>query len=91
MPPRIDETYDVPLPAKCPRCGEHRVRETHVAAQYQTEIPRTVIYRRFAVHVGVCRRCGQAVEGRHALQTSTARGEAASQLALGFMQRDRPS
>ncbi|MGA7409502.1 MAG: IS66 family transposase [Bryobacteraceae bacterium] len=84
VPPRIDETYDVPLPAKCPRCGEHRVRETHVAAQYQTEIPRTVIYRRFAVHVGVCQRCGQAVEGRHALQTSTARGAAASQLGPGI-------
>ena len=32
VPPRIDETYDVPLPPECPHCGEHRVRETHVAA-----------------------------------------------------------
>jgi transposase len=79
-PPRIDETYDVPLPPECPHCGERRVRETHVAAQYQTEIPRTIIYRRFEVHVGVCDHCGRAVEGRHALQTSTARGAAASQL-----------
>ncbi|HEV3192428.1 MAG TPA: IS66 family transposase [Polyangiaceae bacterium] len=83
VPPRIDETYDVPLPAECPHCGEGRVQETHVAAQYQTEIPRRVIYRRFDVHVGVCGRCGQAVEGRHALQTSTARGAAASQLGPG--------
>jgi transposase len=80
LPPRIDETYDVPLPTECPHCGDRQVRETHVAAQYQTEMPRTVIYRRFDVHVGVCDRCGQAVEGRHALQTSTARGAAASQL-----------
>ncbi len=54
VPPRIDETYEVPLPQPCPRCGDRRVRETHVAPQYQTEIPRTVIYRRFDVHVGVC-------------------------------------
>jgi len=80
VPPRIDETYDVPLPPQCPDCGDRQVRETHVASQYQTEIPRTVIYRRFDVHVGVCQRCGHAVHGRHALQTSTARGAAASQL-----------
>ena len=42
-----------------------------------------MIYRRFDVHVGVCDRCGHAVEGRHALQTSTARGAAASQLGAG--------
>ena len=24
VPPRIDETYDVPLPQPCPHCGEHR-------------------------------------------------------------------
>jgi len=83
VPPRIDETYDVPLPPECPHCGERRVRETHVAAQYQTEIPRRVIYRQFDVHVGVCDRCGQTVEGRHSLQTSTARGAAASQLGPG--------
>jgi transposase len=80
VPPRIDETYDVPLPEKCPHCGGRQVRETYVAPQYQTEIPRTVIYRQFDVHVGVCGHCGQAVQGRHALQTSMARGAAASQL-----------
>lgn len=80
VPPRIDETYDVPLPGECPHCGHGKLRETHVAAQYQTEIPRKVIYRRFDVHIGICDRCGQTVEGRHDLQTSTARGAAASQL-----------
>jgi transposase len=80
VPPRIDETYDVPLPEKCPHCGGRQLRETHVAPQYQTEIPRTVIYRQFDVHVGVCGHCRHAVQGRHALQTSTARGAAASQL-----------
>jgi len=83
VPPRIDEKYDVPLPAKCPHCNEQRVRETHVAPQYQTEIPRTVIYRQFDVHVGICDHCGRSVEGRHSLQTSSARGAAASQLGAG--------
>lgn len=80
VPPRIDEIYNVPLLAKCPHCGQGKVRETHVAAQFQTEIPRRVIYRRFDVHVGKCEACGRAVEPRHDLQTSTARGAAGSQL-----------
>ena len=80
VPPRIDETYDVPFPQTCPACGDRHVSETHVAVQYQTEIPQTVIYRRFDVHVGTCADCGRTVQGRHALQTSTARGAAASQL-----------
>jgi transposase len=80
VPPRIDETYDVPLPTNCPHCGGGHVDETHIDAQYQTEIPRMVIYRRFDVHVGACGDCGRVVQDRHALQTSTARGAAASQL-----------
>jgi transposase len=84
VPPRIDETYDVPLPEHCPRCGGKQLSETEVVPQYQTEIPRTVIYRRFDVHVGTCEGCGHAVEGRHALQTSTARGAAASQLGANI-------
>jgi hypothetical protein len=65
IPPRIDETYDVPLPVQCSHCASTRVTETQVATQYQTEIPRTVIYRRFDVHVGCCGDCGRAVHGRH--------------------------
>jgi transposase len=80
IPPRIDETYDAPLPGSCPDCASGRISESHVAVQYQTEIPRTVIYRRFDVHVGSCDECGRAIQGRHALQTSAARGAAASQL-----------
>jgi transposase len=84
VPPRIDETYDVPLPPQCPHCGDQHLRATHVVPQYQTEIPRTVIYRRFDVQLGVCDRCGHAVQGGHALQTSTARGAAASQLGANI-------
>src|SRR5690606_13160684 len=80
IPPRIDQTYDAPLPSACPHCGGRRLSENRVAAQYQTEIPRTVVYRRFDVHVGACQQCGRRVEGRHPLQTSRARGAAGSQL-----------
>ena len=80
VPPRIDETYDVPLPTKCPHCGRRHVSETHVATQFQTEIPRRLIYRRFDVHIGTCHHCGRRVQGRHVLQTSTARGAASCQL-----------
>jgi len=78
-PPRIDERYDVPLPAKCPHCGGRSVSETHVAPHYQTEIPRRVIFRQFDVHFGKCDHCHRAVTGRHPLQTSSAGGAAASQ------------
>jgi len=80
VPPRIDETYDVPLPAACPHCGGRELVETHVDQQYQAEIPRRVTYRQFNVHVGSCEDCGRTVQGRHSWQTSTARGAAASQL-----------
>jgi transposase len=78
-PTRIDEIHEAALPARCPRCGS-AVHETHVACQYQVEIPRRPIYRRFNVHVGQCAGCGRRVQGRHALQTSHALGAAASQL-----------
>jgi transposase len=39
VPPRIDETIDVPLPKMCPHCASEQVSETHVGVQYQTEIP----------------------------------------------------
>src|SRR5271157_2904953 len=48
VPPHIDETHEAPLPEKCPRCGGTLV-QTHVAQQYQVEIPRRPIYRQFHV------------------------------------------
>jgi len=78
-PGRIDEVHEAVLPAQCPACGGP-VHETHVACQYQVEIPRRPIYRKFNVHVGACTRCGRRVQGRHGLQSSDALGAAASQL-----------
>jgi transposase len=80
IPPHVDEAYEAPLPAACPGCGGGDIEHTHTAGQYQAEIPRRPIHRRFDVHVGRCRGCGRRVQGRHPLQTSDALGAAASQL-----------
>ena len=79
-PNEIDETYEARLPDRCPKCGGWHIEETHLARQYQTEIPRRPIHREFTIHLGKCQDCGQRVQGRHALQTSNALGAAASQL-----------
>jgi transposase len=78
-PTQIDETHDAPLPPHCTDCGEDII-ESHVDVQYQTEIPRTPILRKFHIHCGNCRGCGKAYRGRHRYQTSDATGAAQSQL-----------
>lgn len=77
-PDQINEVHDARLPDRCP-CGG-AIAETEVVAQFQTDIPRRPILRRFNVHVGRCRSCGRRVQGRHPLQTSDALGAAASQV-----------
>lgn len=80
VPPVINQTYDVPLPASCPDCGGP-VEDTHVTAQYQEDLPPVQpLVRRFDVHIGKCRRCGRRVQGRDPLQTSDAVGAAAVQI-----------
>jgi transposase len=74
-----DEIFDVLLPRECPDCGG-LAEEDHVEQQFQVEIPRQPIVRRFDIHVGRCRRCGRRLRPRHPLQTSEATGAAASQL-----------
>jgi transposase len=78
-PEQIDEVHEAHLPDACPDCGSPLV-ETHVAQQFQVEIPRKPIHRQFNIHVGQCRRCHRRVQGRHPLQTSDALGAAAAQL-----------
>jgi transposase len=79
VPTEVDETYDAPLPGQCPFCGGGVVLEA-VADQFQVEVPRQPIRRRFKVQVGRCRCCGKRVQGRHPLQTSDALGAARSQV-----------
>jgi transposase len=78
-PEQVDETHDAPLPGACPDCGGP-VEETHTDQQFQTDIPRRPVVRRFTVHCGRCRSCGKSCRGRHPLQTSDAVGAAASQV-----------
>jgi transposase len=78
-PEQIDEVHEAPLPDACPDCGGP-LQETHVAFQYQVEIPRKPIHRKFTIHLGHCRHCRRRVQGRHPLQTSDALGAAAAQL-----------
>jgi transposase len=78
-PGEINEVHEAPLPDRCPGCGGP-LDETHVAQQFQVEIPRKPIHRQFNIHVGQCRQCGRRVQGRHQLQTSDALGAAAAQL-----------
>src|SRR5581483_7683166 len=78
-PDQVSECYEAPLPGACPQC-HGRLVERAVAEQFQTEIPRRPIIRKFRVHVGRCAKCGRRVQGRHPLQTSDALGAAASQL-----------
>jgi len=76
---QIGETLEAPLPDVCPDCGG-RIDGSDIDHQFQTEIPRQPIQRRFDIHVGCCRKCGKRVQGRHPLQTSDALGSAAAQL-----------
>jgi transposase len=73
-----DQIIDVKAPKRCPSCGGS-VHETHVAQQFQIEIPRRALLRRFDLHIGVCVCCGERVQPRHELQTSDALGAAAVQ------------
>jgi transposase len=93
-PKCVDAHYEVPLPDSCPCCGGVHLEETHVASQYQTDIPCRPIVRQFDIHFGVCLDCGHLVHGRHELQTSDAVGAAASQLgpaahaAIGVLNKE---
>jgi transposase len=78
-PTQVDETHDAPLPQSCPDCGG-KVVEDSLDFQYQTEIPRQPIRRRFDIHCGHCHDCDRPLRGRHPLQTSDATGAARSQV-----------
>ena len=72
-PARVDERIAVPLPDRCPHCGGG-VEPESCETQYQEEIVRRTIVRRFDIAVGHCCDCHRRVQGRHPLQTSDAVG-----------------
>ncbi|MCY7287892.1 MAG: IS66 family transposase, partial [Cryobacterium sp.] len=75
----VAECHEAHLPDTCPHC-EGRLVETGTSDQFQTEIPRQPLIRKFRVHIGHCDACGKRTQGRHPLQTSDALGAAASQV-----------
>ncbi len=80
IPSRVDERISVPLPQCCPHCGGSDVQPESCQAQYQEDIVRRTVVRRFDIAVGRCRGCARRVQGRHPLQTSDAVGVGAVQL-----------
>ena len=58
-PLKVDEQIAVPLPSCCPHCASQVIRET-TKAQYQEDIVRVTLVRRFDVEVGVCASCGRS-------------------------------
>src|SRR5713226_507263 len=79
IPKCVDERIAVPLPAHCPHCGGG-VESKSCETQYQEEIVRRTVVRRFDIAVGCCRKCQRRVQGRHRLQTSDAVGVGRVQL-----------
>src|SRR5881394_2530968 len=60
-PPPLEpsaECHEARLPDACPHC-RGRLVETGTAEQFQTEIPRTPLVRKFHVHIGRCDSCGK--------------------------------
>lgn len=69
VPSRVDVQIPVPLPPCCSHChGPVVLNDSQ--PQYQEDIVRMTIIRRFDVEVGTCACCGRQVQGRHPLQTS---------------------
>src|SRR5271166_5048482 len=52
IPSRVDEQISVPLPKCCPHCGGGDVQPESCQAQYQEDIVRKTVVRRFDIGVG---------------------------------------
>lgn len=79
LPPlQVDEIIPAPLPERC-SCGG-KVAFDWVESQYQQEIIRKTLWRRFDIDIGHCENCQKRVQGRDPRQTSDALGAAQVQL-----------
>src|SRR6516225_7844613 len=78
IPPKVDEVIPVPPPPQC-ECGGPLDVE-RIESQYQQEIVRQTIWRRFDIAICRCQKCHKRVQGRDPRQTSDALGAAAVQL-----------
>src|SRR5262245_17724685 len=80
---QITECHEARLPDACPHC-RGRLVETGAADQFQTDIPRTPLVRKFRVHIGQCESCGKRTQGRHPLQTSDRKSTRLNSSHLGI-------
>lgn len=78
IPKKVDEVVAVPAPTHCDCGGELEVER--IAPQFQQEIVRKTIWRRFDIPICRCRKCNKRVQGRDPRQTSDALGAAAVQI-----------
>jgi transposase len=79
VPERVDEEIAVPLPKRSECCRAETIYE-ETRPQYQEDIVKQTIVRRFDIQIGHCACCGKRVQGRHPLQTSDALGAAQVQI-----------
>jgi transposase len=78
IPDKVDEVIAVPAPPQCHCGGELKLEK--IECQYQQEIVRKTIWRRFDIPICRCQKCNARVQGRDPRQTSDALGAAAVQL-----------
>ncbi len=79
VPERVEEELQAPLSSRLCRCGG-TVQVERIEPQYQEDIVRRTVVRRFHVEVGYCSCCGARAQGRHPLQSSDALGAAKVQI-----------
>ena len=70
IPQQVDEVIAVPPPSHCECGGELEVER--IESQYQQEIVRKTIWRRFDFAIARCKKCHKRVQGRDPRQTSDA-------------------
>jgi transposase len=78
IPKKVDEVISVPVPTHCECGGELEVER--IESQFQQEIVRKTIWRRFDIAICRCRKCNKRVQARDPRQTSDALGAAAVQI-----------
>jgi transposase len=83
IPEKVDEVIPVPPPAQCECGGSLEVER--IESQYQQEIVRKTIWRRFDISICRCQKCHKRVQGRDPRQTSDALGAAAVQLGANTL------
>ena len=79
VPERVEEELQAPLSSRLCRCGG-TLQVERIEPQYQQDIVRRTVVRRFQVEVGYCSCCGARAQGRHPLQSSDALGAAKVQI-----------